>query len=246
MTKALKDCLYRFRFTLKTTVGVRSKNGQRMKNFLTIDNKQIPWPEIQDVTETEIVVPLQERYLFSDMWYLDTEQAKPIFDLQANIIIKNKSQGIVDVGCRHGPVNQILFDRGYTEYNYFGFDTSLDPIQIANTRWQKNPNIRYALASWNDTKTIKVNFDVDTVILSGVLLYEKENHFDLFRKIIELYDPKLCIIQEPYHKQKYWDDRLVLHTITNDMDKYKQYDYQETIVDTDIFSGRRLVAEVHL
>lgn len=216
------------------------------KNYKLFDSKKVPWPDIHDITESQIVVPLQEHYLLSDMWYLDTLEARPIFEKQADIIIENKSKGIVDVGCRHGPINAILHEKNYIDYNYFGFDTSLDPIEIANSQWESFDKINYKLASWNNHAELSVDFDVDTLIFSGVLLYAKANHFDLFQKMIRLYKPKLCIIQEPYHEQKYWDDRLVLHTITNDMDRYKQYDYQETIIDTDIFSGQRLVAEVHL
>lgn len=216
-----------------------------VKNF---DNKEIPWPIIHNQTETKIVVPLIENYKFEDMWYLDTSQAMPIFETQADIMIKNNSKGIVDVGCRHGPINQILHDKGYVNYSYFGFDTSKEPIDIANTRWANYDNISYVNANWHNEQDITVNFTVDTIIFSGVLLYERQNHFLLFQKLINFYKPKFAIIQEPYHTQKYWDDKLQLFTITNDMQLYKtQFKrYTEIIVDCDIFSGRRLIAEVEI
>ena len=52
------------------------------------------------------------------MGYLDSKVARPIFDKQAEIIIENKSKGIVDIGCRMGIVNPLLHKLGYTDYNY--------------------------------------------------------------------------------------------------------------------------------
>jgi len=217
-----------------------------MKNFLTIDNKQIPWPIIHKQTDTEIVVPLIEDYNFDDMWYLDTPQAKLIFEKQADIIIEKQSKGIIDIGCRHGPVNEILYEKGYTEYQYMGFDTSIEPIQIGQNIWQQYSNIEYRHASWNNKNNILVEFDVDMVIFSGVLLYMKNDHFTLFNDMINLYKATNAIIQEPYHEQRYWDTRLVLQTITKEMflykNKYKKY--KEYLVDCEIFLGKRLVADI--
>lgn len=209
-------------------------------------HKDIPWPTIHNQTETEIVVPLIEDYKFEDMWYLDTPQAKPIFEKQADIIIEKQSKGIVDVGCRHGPVNKILHERGYTDYQYMGFDTSLEPIKIAQDTWQEHNNIEYRNASWNNKDNILVDFDVDMIIFSGVLLYEKDNHLDLFDTLVNFYKTKNAIIQEPHHNQKYWDNRLVLQTITKDMSLYmnKYNEYKQYIVDCEIFSGKRLIADI--
>lgn len=210
--------------------------------------ENIPWPTIHNQTETEIVVPLIEDYKFDDMWYLDTPQAKPIFEKQADIIIEKQSKGIIDVGCRHGPVNKILYEKGYTDYQYMGFDTSLEPIQIAQDTWQEYSLLEYRNASWKDYQKLAVNFDVDMIIFSGVLLYEKNNHMQLFDKIVKFYNTKNAIIQEPYHDQKHWDSRLVLHTITKDMNLYqKKYkSYKEYIIDCEIFSGKRLIADIEI
>ena len=53
-----------------------------------------------------------------------------------------------------------------------------------------------------------------------------------------------AIIQEPYHTQKHYDDRLELKTITQDMDDYDIW--EEHIIDAEIFCGRRLIAEAKL
>jgi len=211
-------------------------------------NHKVPWPTIHEQTETEIVVPLIENYTFDDMWYLDTPQAKPIFEKQADIIIEKQHKGIVDVGSRHGPVNQILHDKGYTDYRYMGFDTSDEPIKIAQDIWKDNSNIEYRNASWNNKQDIAVDFDVDCVIFSGVLLYAKDSHIDLFDKLVNFYKTKHAIIQEPYHEQRYWDKRLVLKTITEDMHLYKNKykNYTEHLLDCEIFSGKRLIADIEI
>ena len=96
---------------------------------------EIPWPNIQTKFEEGGArkVPLKEDYAFKDMWYLDTEQAEPIFKVQADIIKERQSKGIVDVGCRHGPVLKYLDHN----FDYMGFDTSVEPIQLASESLDK-------------------------------------------------------------------------------------------------------------
>ena len=173
------------------------------------------------------------------MSYLDTLEAKPIFETQANIIIKNNYKGIVDVGCRHGPINDFLHEKNYKDYQYYGFDTSEEPIELARKRWGNK--FRYEVNDWANLKGVE--FNVDCVIFSGVLLYEKE-HYKMFTDIMKFYDCSNAIIQEPYHEQTYYEERLKLKTITNDMQQYN-FKYQ-TIVEAEIFCGRRLIAEAKL
>ena len=204
---------------------------------MSTDN--IPWPDLPDDMGEGIVVPLRKQYLMDDMWYLDTDQAKPIFEKQADIIIENNYKGIVDVGCRHGPINAILEKRKYTDYDYYGFDTSIEPIDIAKFNWRDNKRIVYEQNDW--ARLNPVSFNVDCVIFSGVLLYE-EDHYKMFEHTMKFYDCKHAIIQEPYHTQKHYDTRLVLRTITEDM---SQYNFKEQfIIDADIFCGRRLIAHI--
>ncbi len=209
-------------------------------------NKNIPWPTIKLSTDDRMVVPLKEEYTFHAMWYLDTPEAKPIFERQADIIIEKQSKGIVDIGARHGPVNKILQEKGYTDYKYMGFDTSVEPIAMAKETWKDHSNIEYRNTSWNN-KDIEVDFDVDMVIFSGVLLYEAD-HYGLFNRMMKLYNAKNAIIQEPYHEQRHYDERLVLKTITQDMDMYKanSKSYKEHITDCELFLGKRLIADICL
>ena len=198
-------------------------------------SKEVPWPKI-GTTSGEI--PMKRRYALRDMSYLDTLEARPIFETQADLVIKNNFKGIVDIGCRHGPINDFLHEKNYKDYNYYGFDTSPEPIEYAQKRW---PNFEYEVRDWANLKEVK--FNVDCIIFSGVLLYEKE-HYKMFTDIMKFYNCNNAIIQEPYHEQKYYEERLKLKTITNDM---QQYNFKEKIiVEAEIFCGRRLVGQVEL
>ena len=196
-------------------------------------SKEVPWPKIGTISGE---IPMKRRYALRDMSYLDTLEARPIFETQADIIIKNNYKGIVDIGCRHGPVNDFLHEKNYKDYQYYGFDTSPEPIEYAQKRW---PNFEYEVRDWATLKEVK--FKVDCVIFSGVLLYEKE-HYKMFTNIMDFYKCKNAIIQEPYHEQKYYEERLKLKSITNDMQQYKFK--EQTIVEAEIFCGRRLIAHI--
>ena len=198
-------------------------------------SKEVPWPKIGTLSGE---IPMKRRYALRDMSYLDTLEAKPIFETQANIIIKNGFKGIVDIGCRHGPINDFLHEKNYKDYNYYGFDTSPEPIEYAQKRW---PNYEYEVRDWATLK--EVNFKVDCIIFSGVLLYEK-NHYKMFTDIMNFYNCKNAVIQEPYHEQTYYEEKLKLKSITDDMQQYN-FKYQ-TIVEAEIFCGRRLVGQVEL
>ena len=198
-------------------------------------SKEVPWPKIGTMSGE---IPMKRRYALRDMSYLDTLEAKPIFEKQADIIIKNNFKGIVDIGCRHGPVNDFLHEKNYKDYQYYGFDTSPEPIEYAQKRW---PNYQYEVRDWANLK--QVDFIVDCVIFSGVLLYEKD-HYKMFTNIMSFYNCKNAVIQEPYHEQKYYEERLKLKSITDDM---QQYNFKEkAIVEAEIFCGRRLVGQVEL
>jgi len=209
---------------------------------------KIPKPSYRNfpVKEGKLEVPLRTEYTMEDMAYLDTPQAKPIFEKQADIIIEKQSKGIVDIGCRHGPVNTILHEKGYTDYEYMGFDTSAEPIEIGKSQWYNFPNIEYRQANWNNIKDITVKFKVDQVIWSGVLIYDPENHKELFDSLtIKLYNSSNAIIQEPYHEQSNWDDNLILKHITKDLSEYKKYkEYKEYLINCNIFAGNRLIVDI--
>ena len=212
-------------------------------------SKQAPWPIIKTKIDNGQKVPLKEDYAFDDMAYLDSKEAYPLFELQADIIIAKGCKGIVDVGCRHGPVLDILYAKGYTDFQYMGFDTSLEPIVIAQKKWKDHDNIEFRCESWNDMEAFLVDFKVDQVIWSGVLLYRPDDHFKFFKKITsELYGSINAIIQEPMPWQRHWRSGLILNTIADDLLDYKDDSekWVEHKLDLEIFAGRRLVVDISL
>lgn len=46
--------------------------------------------------------------------------------------------------------------------------------------------------------------------------------------------------------QKYWDSKLILHTIDNELDAYRTYskEFNEYYFDLEIFAGNRLVVDI--
>lgn len=206
----------------------------------------MPWPRIDDKSKDTVEVPLKEDYKLRSMDYLDTPEARCIFDKQADIIIQNNIKGIVDVGCRIGIINDILQERGYTNYNYMGYDTSTQPIEYAQELWAGYDNIEYRCASMYNPNP--VDFDVDCVIWSGVLLYDPGNHMQLFKDVtFGQYNAKHAIIQEPCKEQDpdKWLPNMKLNTIEQDLYKYAdEYNYKDWVVDAKVFSGRRRIAHI--
>ena len=212
-------------------------------------SKQVPWPEIKTKIENGQKVPLDEDYAFSDMAYLDTPEAYELYETQADIIIKKQCTGIVDVCCRHGPVLDILYTKGYTNFRYVGIDSSVEPIAIAKEKWKDHSNIEFRNMNWNDPGCFDVDFTVNQVIWSGVLLYRPDDHFEFFDSVTrELYNSPNAIIQEPMPWQRHWKAGLILNTIADNMQSYKNAykQFTEHRLDLEIFAGRRLVADVTL
>lgn len=210
----------------------------------------IPWPRLpEDIDTGKINVPLKEDYKLRSMDYLDTVEARPIFEEQARIIMENNIKSIIDVGCRIGIVNEILYENGYTDYQYMGFDTSPQPIEYATEVWQHCDNINYRVASMYDKESIAVDFDVDCIIWSGVLLYNPDNHMELFHDLsVDFYNAKHAIIQEPCKEQvpERFLKNMILNTIEESLWKYaeKYQSYSDTVIDAKIFSGRRRIAHI--
>jgi len=208
--------------------------------------KGMPWPRINDREKKIVEVPLKKDYKLRSMDYLDTPEARCIFEKQADIVIENNIKGIVDVGCRIGIINDILQERGYTDYNYMGYDTSTQPIEYAQELWSGYDNIEYRCSSMYDINP--VDFNVDCVIWSGVLLYDPDNHMQLFKDVtFGQYNAKHAIIQEPcqHQDEDKWLPNMKLNTIEQDLYKYAdEYKYKDWVVEAQVFSGRRRIAHV--
>ena len=55
-----------------------------------------------------------------------------------------------------------------------GFDTSVEPIQMAQADYGFFDNIEYRNTSWNNWKDLSVDFEVDTVIFSVSYYYMRK------------------------------------------------------------------------
>lgn len=206
----------------------------------------IPGPVLgTDVTK---YYPYKEVYKFEAFGYLDTDEALPLFEKQADIIIEREYRTIIDVGCRIGRINDVLVERGH-EYTYMGFDTSPDPIAAAQERWSSHPNIEYRVASWDNPDEISVDFDVDVVLFSGVLCYVPKTHKKLFRSlVVDLYAAEGAIIQDLRDDQRYMDDRIEVNYIMNELDRYTEYYKSVTKYDIDcnFRFGNRAIMDIRI
>jgi trans-aconitate methyltransferase len=126
------------------------------------------------------------------MSYLDSEEASVLYRTKANIIMIHDLKSIVDVGCRTGEVNKYL--EGY-DYEYYGFDTSEEPIQLAKSKY---PNKLFEVRDWSD---LRKPFETDVVIFGSVLIYENDP-IEFFERVCSFYSPKYVIIHEVNNTNK--------------------------------------------
>lgn len=163
------------------------------------------------------------------MAYLDSKEAAPIYIKKADIIKLHGLTGIVDIGCRTGTVNQYLSDY---QYNYYGFDTSLEPIEYAMTKYK---NAIFEVRSWNNPAYPP--FAVDVLIFGSVIIYEN-NPFEFFERMVRFYNPTRCIIHEVNDKN---DDDLKYTDLTYFTNNYKCDLYE---LDLPIPCGKRTIIDV--
>lgn len=207
----------------------------------------IPWPMMPDTYESG-AIPLTKVYNYSDFDYLDTPEARPMFERQADIVCERGIKTIVDCGCRSGPVLDILSERDYItpDFRYMGFDTSPEPIEIATQRWSEYPNIEFRVADYDDLARLAVPWDVDCVIWSAVLLYAGHRHREVFQRVTnKFYQANYAIIQEPCAIQHatHIDPDHHISSIEPELSTYSDMCEVITseVLDLNIFSGRRVI-----
>lgn len=172
---------------------------------------------------------LRKQYTVEEMSYLDSEKASAIYKTKANMIQKHKLTGIVDVGCRIGMINKYLDDYNY---NYYGFDTSEEPINLAK---QLYPTKTFEIRSW-DELTIP-NFNVDVLVFGSVLIYSSDP-IQMFNRICNFYSPKFAIVHEV-------NDRNKEELNYTDLSYFKnRYDCEVIELDLDIPCGKRTIINV--
>jgi len=206
------------------------------------------WPRI-DMTpqDPEYEITLGDTYAFHELDYLDSLEALPMFELQADIICDNKFTKIVDVGCRHGPVLDILDQRGYIthEFRYLGFDTSPEPIEIARARWHNSDRIEFRQASWHNQSEIASTFVPDVTIWSGAICYVMSDRYEFFNNLqSNLWQSKHAIIQEPTvtqmsEKSAPWLRMPHTQTEIDSWMSHYHFPYKTWRQELDMFMGRR-------
>ena len=110
------------------------------------------------------------------------------------------------------------------------------------------------VGTWDDEQVLKVDFDVDTLIMSGVLIYcqpcheefyaESVIHTDLFDRLVNYYKPK-----KSYHKKRYKNKHIYTKKIpheTIDLSYYKKFDHDWYEFDLDMWLGHRVVMDVRV
>lgn len=162
------------------------------------------------------------------MNYLDSTEASVLYKCISDIIQKNNLTNIVDVGCRTGEINKHL--KNYN-YNYYGFDTSIAPIEYAKMQY---PTKLFKIRDWNDL--IPVSCDV--VVFGSVLIYDKDP-IEMFKRICDFYSPTHAIIHEVNTKNK--ED--LNYTDLKYFDQYKNTKYE---FDLNIPVGKRTIIDVEL
>ena len=205
------------------------------------------WPRI-DMTDPghDVQMELTDTYEFHQLDYLDSEYALPMFELQADIISEQGFTKIIDIGCRHGPVLDILNQRGYItpEFRYMGFDSSPEPIELGQNTWNHLPGIEFRHTSWWSEADLITDFKPDVTIWSGVICYVEKNRrqfFDYLQNNIWNCDKAIiqeCTQNQEPHKHIPW---LKLNYAEPDIEAWlSDYDtYQSWICDLEIFMGRR-------
>ena len=146
---------------------------------------------------------LRKNYTIKDMSYLDSLEASSLYKLKANLIKRKNLRSVVDVGCRTGEINRYLTDY---DYDYYGFDSSIEPIEYASKQYPKQT---FEVNDWNNLKYAKC----DVIVFGSVLIYDS-NPIGMFERICNFYMPKYAIVHEvdnrnledlPYSDLTYFD-----------------------------------------
>ena len=172
---------------------------------------------------------LRKLYSIKDMEYLDSKEASILYKTKSDIIKKHNLKGIVDVGCRLGTVNKYLINYNY---NYYGFDTSVEPISAACKLY---PEQTFEVCSWDNLR--KPNFKIDTIIFGSVLIYDSDP-IKMFERISKFYNPKYVIIHEVNNKNKEELNYTNLNYFVNN------YSCEICEFDLDIPCGKRTIINV--
>ena len=120
----------------------------------------------------------------------------------------------------------------------------LNKVLNANYR-----ELSFLPSTLNQKKSV-LKLSRDLVGVGGKWKYQCGKFDEGFERIHKFYNCNNAIIQEPCKQQhrQYWNDKLTLNTIEDQLWKYqeKYSNYADVIVDCAIFSGRRRIVDISL
>lgn len=201
----------------------------------------IVWPKMPDGSLYTDKIRLDKT---SVLTYLDEEAALPLRYTVADICHKHNCKSVVDVGCGVGRMSEYL-----NVDHYMGFD---DDIRLVRHGRKQYPDRDIRVASWKEETKLKVDYKVDCLLLLGVLsyampefpeVYEKNgNHKEVFHTLVDLFDPKLIIIQEILKEQTHVAESNQLRVLP--LDYYMNFDPTYLELDLPIWCGKRAILEI--
>ena len=176
--------------------------------------------------------------------YLDSIEALPLRTTVAEIIKKHNCKTVVDVGCGVGRMYDFI-----DVEKYMGFD---DDWRLINPGKRARPAADLRIASWKDLDRLDVEFDVDCLLFLGVLSYAMPEypevfdknglHYNMFHDMVNLYRPKIIIIQEILAEQTLVSASNELQTLP--LDYYMNFNPASHELDLPIWCGHRVILEI--
>lgn len=201
----------------------------------------IIWPKNPDGSDYTDKIKLNKT---TRLDYLDSPEALPLRTTVADIIKKHDCKTVVDVGCGVGRMYDFI-----DVEKYMGFD---DDWRLINPGKRERPGADLRVASWQELNKIKVDFDVDCLLFLGVLsyampeypeVYEKNgDHITMFEQLVELYNPKIIIIQEILAEQTHVAETNELKVLP--LDYYMNLNPEVHELDLPIWCGHRVILEI--
>lgn len=206
----------------------------------------IVWPKNADGTPFVDKIRLDKTSVLD---YLDEPPALPLRHKVAEIFNKHNCKTVVDVGCGVGRINDFI-----DAERYMGFDDDIKLVGKGHRKYRKTDrNIDMREASWRQLDKIKVDFEVDCLMLLGVLsyampefdeVYEKNGfHKEMFHNLVDLYNPRVIIIQEILQDQTNVADTNELKVLP--LDYYMTFDPEYHELDLPIWCGHRAILDIN-
>tara|TARA_Y100000741_G_scaffold291577_1_gene231745 strand:- start:76 stop:858 length:783 start_codon:yes stop_codon:yes gene_type:complete len=118
----------------------------------------------------------------------EMESSKALSKIVKKLLIKNKINKILDVGCGCGHYLTSLNKIIKTKFHYTGIDFKKDFINEAKTIWSKNNNAKFDVGSIYNLRKFKNEY-YDFVMCNNVIL-----HLDDAKKAID----QLCQLKKKY------------------------------------------------